>query len=147
MLHGKMIRVEAWSPRREKSRSPRNPVQSSSSSHTWQELSHRKEWVCSCGFKNRAENIRCGGNGALGCHKPRITLKAKAAVRPPPPPPPPRHASGVEWASPCDSERRYHPRDKHRQPFTKREFIQFAYDNGEDKEYGEKMWSEAKPVQ
>jgi len=28
------------------------------------------EWMCSCGFKNRAGNEVCGGNGPMGCKNP-----------------------------------------------------------------------------
>jgi len=28
-------------------------------------------WVCACGFKNKAQNTRCGGRGPLGCKSPR----------------------------------------------------------------------------
>merc|ERR1719242_1307068 len=28
-------------------------------------------WVCSCGFKNKAQNDQCGGRGPLGCNANR----------------------------------------------------------------------------
>ncbi|CAK9014575.1 unnamed protein product [Durusdinium trenchii] len=29
------------------------------------------EWVCACGFRNRDSNLKCGGNGPMGCKSPK----------------------------------------------------------------------------
>jgi len=30
------------------------------------------DWVCECGFLNKARNTKCGGSGPMGCKKPRF---------------------------------------------------------------------------
>ena len=34
-------------------------------------LSSATEWLCRCGFRNRASNSNCGGTGHLGCSLPK----------------------------------------------------------------------------
>jgi len=35
------------------------------------------EWVCTCGFKNRAANDVCGGKGALGCKQRKLSAEER----------------------------------------------------------------------
>jgi len=44
-------------------------------------------WVCPCGFRNAASNLRCGGAGPLGCNRGRF-LKVGGSVRQQRPPSP-----------------------------------------------------------
>eukprot|EP00929_Paragymnodinium_shiwhaense_P021417 TRINITY_DN13976_c0_g1_i1.p2 TRINITY_DN13976_c0_g1~~TRINITY_DN13976_c0_g1_i1.p2 ORF type:complete len:418 (-),score=61.90 TRINITY_DN13976_c0_g1_i1:93-1346(-) len=45
--------------------------------------SPRKDWQCSCGFRNRERNTVCGGkNGALGCKRPAVPRSPKASLKP-----------------------------------------------------------------
>lgn len=40
------------------------------------------QWECPCGFKNRATNDVCGGDGRVGCKKPRPTGRMPSTPRP-----------------------------------------------------------------
>ena len=47
--------------------------------YNWSHGSHggrMSAWVCTCGFRNRAQNAVCGGTGPLGCKKDRTTPSA-----------------------------------------------------------------------
>eukprot|EP00440_Ansanella_granifera_P021553 gb/GFBE01023394.1/.p1 GENE.gb/GFBE01023394.1/~~gb/GFBE01023394.1/.p1 ORF type:complete len:645 (+),score=36.21 gb/GFBE01023394.1/:1-1935(+) len=55
-----------------------NPEKPSSEVHTPNpEPDEASEWYCSCGFRNRASNALCGGNGRLGCGSARADSSSK----------------------------------------------------------------------
>ena len=38
-------------------------------------------WICTCGFRNRAQNAVCGGTGPLGCNANRTPMASQAGAQ------------------------------------------------------------------